>query len=64
MIEIGIPFSDPMADGPVIQKSNQKALQNGMNLKLLFRQLEEYQEGSENPADSYGLSESGNSIWY
>jgi tryptophan synthase alpha chain len=40
MIEIGIPFSDPMADGPVIQNSNQKALQNGMNLKLLFIQLE------------------------
>ena len=40
MIEIGMPFSDPMADGPVIQQSNQKALQNGMNLKLLFRQLQ------------------------
>ena len=39
MIEIGMPFSDPMADGPVIQQSNQRALQNGMNLKLLFRQL-------------------------
>jgi tryptophan synthase alpha chain len=39
MIEIGIPFSDPMADGPVIQHSNQVALQNGMNLKLLFNQL-------------------------
>ena len=39
MIEIGMPFSDPMADGPVIQHSNEKALQNGMNLKLLFRQL-------------------------
>ncbi len=39
MIEIGMPFSDPMADGPVIQRSNEKALQNGMTLKLLFRQL-------------------------
>jgi tryptophan synthase alpha chain len=39
MIEIGIPFSDPMADGPVIQHSNQVALKNGMNLKLLFKQL-------------------------
>ena len=39
MIEIGIPFSDPMADGPVIQRSNERALQNGMNLKLLFKQL-------------------------
>src|SRR5665811_1676383 len=39
MIEIGIPFSDPMADGPVIQRSNEKAIQNGMSLELLFRQL-------------------------
>jgi tryptophan synthase alpha chain len=40
MIEIGMPFSDPMADGPVIQNSNQKALRNGMTLKVLFDQLE------------------------
>jgi tryptophan synthase alpha chain len=39
MIEIGIPFSDPLADGPVIQKSSSIALRNGMNLNLLFRQL-------------------------
>ena len=40
MVEIGIPFSDPLADGPVIQHSSQLALQNGMSLDLLFRQLE------------------------
>jgi tryptophan synthase alpha chain len=39
MIEIGIPFSDPMADGPVIQRSNERALKNGMTLNLLFDQL-------------------------
>jgi tryptophan synthase alpha chain len=39
MIEIGIPFSDPMADGPVIQKSSDKALKNGMTLTILFQQL-------------------------
>jgi len=39
MVEIGMPFSDPMADGPVIQKSNEQALRNGMSLKLLFSQL-------------------------
>jgi tryptophan synthase alpha chain len=39
MIEIGMPFSDPMADGPVIQQSSQKALVNGMSLKILFEQL-------------------------
>ena len=39
MIEIGMPFSDPMADGPVIQHSNEQALKNGMSLKLLFSQL-------------------------
>lgn len=39
MIEIGIPFSDPMADGPVIQNAAMQALKNGMTLKLLFEQL-------------------------
>lgn len=39
MIEIGIPFSDPMADGPVIQDAATKALRNGMTLRILFRQL-------------------------
>lgn len=39
MIEIGMPFSDPLADGPVIQKSSEEALRNGMNINLLFRQL-------------------------
>lgn len=40
MIEIGIPFSDPMADGIVIQNAATKALRNGMSLKLLFKQLQ------------------------
>ena len=39
LIEVGIPFSDPLADGPTIQASNQQALDNGMNLKLLFEQV-------------------------
>ncbi len=39
IIEIGIPFSDPLADGEVIQKSSHIALQNGMTLKYLFEQL-------------------------
>ncbi len=39
MIEVGIPFSDPLADGPTIQHSGEVALNNGMNLKLLFQQL-------------------------
>ena len=44
MIELGMPFSDPMADGPVIQKSNDQALKNGMSLKVLFNQLEKIRE--------------------
>ena len=39
MIEVGIPFSDPIADGSVIQESNNLAIENGMNISLLFKQL-------------------------
>ena len=38
-VEVGIPFSDPLADGPVIQSAATRALKNGMNLQLLFGQL-------------------------
>ncbi|MCK9155661.1 MAG: tryptophan synthase subunit alpha [Paludibacteraceae bacterium] len=49
MIEIGIPFSDPMADGPVIQQSSQKALDNGMTQNLLFEQLKDIRKVTDIP---------------
>ena len=64
MIEIGMPFSDPLADGPVLQVCNQKALGNGMHLNLLFEQLEYIREsvdiplllmGYLNPVLNYGI---------
>ena len=39
LVEIGIPFSDPLADGKTIQQAAKIALQNGMTLRLLFEQL-------------------------
>ncbi len=44
MIEVGIPFSDPLADGPVIQDASSKALKNGMTLTKLFEQLYEIRD--------------------
>lgn len=44
MVEIGIPFSDPLADGPAIQTAAKKALDNGMNLRLLFEQLKDVRQ--------------------
>jgi len=41
MIEIGLPFSDPLADGPTIQDSSTSALENGMTTKILFEQLKD-----------------------
>jgi len=49
MIEVGIPFSDPLADGPVIQSAATQALKNGMNLKTLFSQLEAIKDQVEIP---------------
>jgi tryptophan synthase alpha chain len=49
MVEIGIPFSDPLADGPVIQNSSQVALSNGMSLELLFSQLETIRQRVQMP---------------
>ncbi len=49
LVEVGIPFSDPMADGPVIQDAATKALHNGMTLRLLFSQLEHIRESVSIP---------------
>lgn len=66
MIEIGLPFSDPLADGPTIQESSTKALQNGMTTKLLFEQLSNIRKtvtipliimGYFNPMLQYGVEE-------
>lgn len=49
MIEIGIPFSDPMADGIVIQNAATQALRNGMSLRLLFSQLQDIRRDVQIP---------------
>ncbi len=49
MIEVGIPFSDPLADGPVIQSAATQALKNGMNLRTLFSQLRDIKDQVEIP---------------
>jgi tryptophan synthase alpha chain len=64
MVEVGIPFSDPMADGPVIQDAATTALRNGMTLRLLFQQLQSIKSevtmplvlmGYLNPIMQYGI---------
>lgn len=65
MIEIGVPFSDPMADGPVIQQSSTVALRNGMTLSLLLAQVADARRevtdipfvlmGYLNPMMQYGI---------
>ena len=66
MIEVGIPFSDPLADGPVIQSAATQAIMNGMTLKKLFAQLAEIKDqvqiplvlmGYLNPIMHYGIEE-------
>ncbi len=64
MVEIGLPFSDPLADGPTIQASSTQALKNGMTTELLFEQLEDVRQevsipllimGYFNPILQYGV---------
>ena len=64
LIEIGIPYSDPVADGPTIQDSNNVALKNGMTLKVLMNQLKGFRDeiktpvvlmGYLNPIVQYGI---------
>ncbi|MEO6883269.1 MAG: tryptophan synthase subunit alpha [Bacteroidia bacterium] len=67
LIEIGIPFSDPLADGPTIQHSDEMALKNGMTLQILFQQLRNFKKktssfktpfilmGYLNPVLQYGV---------
>lgn len=64
IIEIGMPYSDPLADGPVIQSSSNVALQNGMTIDCLFQQLQEFRGsihlpvvlmGYMNPVLQYGF---------
>ncbi|MBF4487282.1 tryptophan synthase subunit alpha [Flavobacterium sp. CSZ] len=66
LIEIGLPFSDPLADGPTIQASSTKALHNGMTTQILFDQLKNIREsvkipliimGYFNPMLQYGVEE-------
>ncbi|MCJ7935450.1 MAG: tryptophan synthase subunit alpha [Chryseobacterium sp.] len=64
MIEIGMPYSDPVADGPVIQQAHELALQNGMTIETLFSQLKSIKDniripvilmGYINPVLSFGF---------
>lgn len=64
LLEVGIPFSDPMADGPVIQDSSAQALHNGMTIDLLFQQLKDIRQQTQiplvlmgylNPVLQYGM---------
>jgi tryptophan synthase alpha chain len=66
IIEIGIPYSDPIADGPTIQDSNTIALENGMSMKKLFEQLKGFRAkvhlpvvlmGYLNPIIQFGMEE-------
>lgn len=64
MVELGMPFSDPLADGPVIQQASQVAIENGVNIEWIFETVKEIRNSSEiplvlmgyiNPIIKYGL---------
>ena len=53
-IELGIPFSDPSADGPTIQRSSERALKNPISLRAIFRLVREFRRNSELPIILFG----------
>jgi tryptophan synthase alpha chain len=55
MIEVGFPFSDPLADGPVIQQSSHQAIENGMTLNVLFEQLKDLRKHCSLPIVLWGI---------
>jgi len=66
LIELGMPYSDPLADGPVIQHSSSVALANGMTIRILFEQLRDFRNeiqvpvvlmGYMNPVLQYGFEQ-------
>jgi tryptophan synthase alpha chain len=66
LIELGMPFSDPMADGPVVQKSSERALKQGTSLRSVLDAVEEFRRGNDktpivlmgyaNPIERMGLA--------
>src|SRR5690606_22677600 len=67
LIELGVPFSDPMADGPVIQQSSERALERGMGLRRVLDQVSEFRQrdgatpvvlmGYLNPVECFGVEQ-------
>ena len=64
MVELGMPFSDPLADGPIIQAASQKAIENGVNISWILEMVTEIRRESEiplalmgyiNPIINYGI---------
>jgi len=53
-VELGIPFSDPTADGPTIQRSSERALKNGLSLPRILRMVREFRQNSELPLILFG----------
>lgn len=71
-VEVGIPFSDPLADGPVIQSAGTVALKNGMTVRHLFAQLKAIKDdihiplilmGYLNPIMHYGIEQFFKAVW-
>ena len=73
VIELGVPFSDPMADGPVIQRSSERALTQGVTLHSCLEMVKEFRKkdadtpvvlmGYANPVEQMGADRCQNSFW-
>ena len=63
-IELGIPFSDPVADGPVIQEAGERALANGVTLRKVLKELTLFMDEVTVPLSYHDLFESDFKLWH
>ena len=63
LLELGVPFSDPMADGPVIQEASERAIERGVSLRTVLDTVSNSEAGPDHASGPDGLYEPDGALW-